>query len=168
MKSSIFEKPYKFCPNCKTKLVRKNVECRKLLSCLKCSFVFWNNPKPVVSVLLNDGKKILMLKRANEPFKNFWCFPGGFMDYGETPETAIKREAKEEIGLDIKIGKLIGVYSINNDPRGANIDIVFEGKTEKNINLSYEHSDYKYFDKNHLPEKIAYKHLQAVKDWIKH
>ncbi len=161
------EKYYKFCPSCKTKLVRKSIDGRPRLTCQKCGFVFWNNPKPVVSVLLEKEGRILMLKRAHEPFKRYWVLPGGFMEYDETPEEAIKREAKEEAGIDIIVDKLIGVYQIDDDPRGIHVDIIFSGKWSGVISLDEDLGEYKSFKTNKLPKKIAYKHREAIRDSLK-
>ena len=165
--TSIFEKDYKYCPTCKEKLVRSSIDDRQLLNCKNCGFIFWNNPKPVVSILLYEGKKILMLQRANEPLKDYWCLPGGYINYDETPEEAIKREAKEEAGIEITIDNLVGAYRIDNDPRGVDIDIIFSGKSVGEINLNSESKDFKYFEIDKLPNKIAYKHREAISDWLK-
>lgn len=118
--ASVHEKLYKFCPTCRTKLKRKLIDRRKLLFCSDCSFTFWNNPKPVTSVILHTNGKIMLLQRANKPLKNYWCLPGGYIDYEETPEEAIRRETKEEVSFEIgQLGSLVGVYRIDNDPRGA-------------------------------------------------
>lgn len=168
IKLSIHEKQYQYCPTCKTKLKRKLIDGRARFFCPACNFIFWDNPKPVVSILLHDGKKVLMLQRANEPLKGYWCLPGGYIDYGETPREAIIRETKEEVSIKLtEVGRLIGVYRIDNDPRGVNIDIIYEGEMKsKAMNLSEEHGKYKFFSAKSLPKKIAYKHREAIEDWL--
>lgn len=166
MKLSVHEKYYKFCPNCKTKLERELLDGRERFFCPSCDFIFWNNPKPVVSILLYEGEKILMLQRANEPLKGYWCLPGGYINYDETPEEAIKRELKEEVGTDILIEDLIGVYRIDNDLRGINIDVIYAGQVKGKVILSGEHQRHKLFSRDKLPDKIAYKHREAIKDWL--
>ncbi|WP_067259919.1 NUDIX domain-containing protein [Methanobrevibacter cuticularis] len=77
-------------------------------------------------VIFNKKNEFLLVKRKNEPFKDYWVIPGGFVDYGETTDNAAIREAKEETGIDITIDKLFGVYSDpNRDPRGHTITIVY-------------------------------------------
>ncbi len=162
---SIEERDYKFCPTCKSSLSRKLIDRENLLSCSNCGFVFWNNPKPGVSgVFVRDGK-ILMLQRATEPLKGYWVLPGGFIRYDETPEEALKRETMEEAGVDIEIQKLVGVYRIDNDPRGVHLDIIYSGEKKGEVRLSDEDSKYAFFDPNKLPDKIAYKHRVAIQDW---
>lgn len=166
MNLSIHENYYKFCPACKTELQRKSIDGRRRFFCPGCDFIFWNNPKPVVSILISKKNEILMLQRANEPLKNYWCLPGGYVNYDETPEEALTREVKEELGKRISIDGLIGVYRIDNDPRGINIDIIYKGRIKGEINLSIEHQDYRFFGPDQLPKKIAYKHRQAINDWL--
>ncbi len=164
---SVEEKDYKFCPTCKNGLERKTIDGDNLLSCSNCGFIFWNNPKPVVSGIYVENGKILMLQRATEPLKGYWVLPGGFMKYEETPQEALKRETKEETGVDIDIYDLIGVYQIDNDPRGIHIDIIYSGTINGEIKLSNEDNKYDFFDPNKLPDKIAYKHREAIEDWAK-
>lgn len=187
---NIIEKEYNFCPTCRAKLVRKLIDRRRLLACPspkgsplgKCGFVFWNNPKPVASIIIAKDGKVLMLQRAKEPFAGYWCLPGGFIDYEELPEEAAVRETKEEIGLDVKIDKLIGVYQIDNDPRGIHLDIIYAGRATSGQarlpapdgaadggqeKLGPEHRAFRYFSADNLPKLIAYKHCQAIEDWKK-
>ncbi len=90
-------------------------------------------PKPVTPllavdavILLNNKQDLILIRRKNPPFKGDLALPGGFVDVGETVEDACIREAKEETNINIKIIKLIGVFSDpKRDPRGHNISIAF-------------------------------------------
>jgi 8-oxo-dGTP diphosphatase len=74
----------------------------------------------------DENKKFILIKRKNNPFKDQWAIPGGFVEYGETIESAAIREAKEETGIDIELKKLFNVYSKpDRDPRGHTITIVY-------------------------------------------
>src|SRR3989338_3873387 len=157
---------YKYCPTCSNALVLKEIEHHKVKYCDKFGFVFWNNPKPTTSVLIHKDNEILMLQRAEEPFKGFWVLPGGFVKYGESAEETIRRETKEELGASIHVKGIAGVYLIDNDPRGMHIDIIFHGVADDAITLSREDKSWAYFTKDHLPEKIAYKHREAINDWF--
>lgn len=80
----------------------------------------------VDTVTLCDDKFIVLVKRRNDPYKGSWALPGGFVEYGETVESAAMRETKEETGLEVELDKLVGVYSDpERDPRGHMISVCF-------------------------------------------
>jgi ADP-ribose pyrophosphatase YjhB (NUDIX family) len=163
--TSPIEKQYNYCPTYRESLSRKQIENRKYLSCQKCGFIFWNNPKPATNVVILKDGKILLLKRATEPYKGYWCLPGGYIDYGETPEEAVIRETKEEAGLDIKIHGLVGVY-MTDDPRCISIDVSFHGEvTSGEVKLSDESSDFAFFSPEKISENIAFKDREAILDF---
>lgn len=104
---------FSFCPVCGGKLkdlVLKENE-RSRLVCSACDYVFYLDPKVVAcSILMMDGK-IVLLKRGISPQKGKWVIPGGYVDRGEEVETAAIRETREECGLEIRIERLLGIYS---------------------------------------------------------
>lgn len=160
------QKLYKYCPNCKSALIKKFINKKPRIACPNCKFIFWNNPRPCVSAIIRKSDKILLLKRAAEPLKNYWCLPGGVIEYDEKPEDSIVREVKEETNLDIKIVKLVGVYLIDNDPRGNGIDVIYEGKIANDtFEIGKEHSQFDFFSFQNLPSPIAYKHRQAIAEF---
>jgi ADP-ribose pyrophosphatase YjhB (NUDIX family) len=66
----------------------------------------------VVGVILTNAEDEVLLVKSSRGFtKGMWNVPGGFIEYGERPEVAAAREAKEETGLDIRVGELLGVYT---------------------------------------------------------
>jgi len=90
----------------------------------------YKKPSITVDTVIFDGsdenKEFILIKRKNDPFKDQWAIPGGFVEYGETVENTAIREAKEETGIDIELKKLFNVYSKpDRDPRGHTITIVY-------------------------------------------
>ena len=86
------------------------------------------NPVPTVDIILQKDSNILLVKRKKDPFKDHLALPGGFVNVGEKVEDAVKREALEEISLEIEPIDILGVYSDpGRDPRGHILSIVFVG-----------------------------------------
>ena len=78
--------------------------------------------RPIVgvgAVVLDDDGRVLLVKRANEPLKGQWSLPGGAIDVGETLESGIRREVREETGIEIEVGPIVDVLDrIRHDPGG--------------------------------------------------
>jgi 8-oxo-dGTP diphosphatase len=77
--------------------------------------------QPIVGVggvVVRDGKAVI-IKRANEPYKGQWSIPGGRVELGESLPSAVRREVREETGLDVDVGAVIEVFErIQRDPDG--------------------------------------------------
>ena len=129
-----------------------------------------NNHVPRITVdgIVINNQTILLIKRKNEPFKDHWALPGGFVEYGETTEHAVIREVHEETGVTTKINTIAGVYSDpQRDPRGHTISIVYV--------LDYIHgpvqsgddaADARFFPLTALPA-LAFDHAQIVQESLK-
>ena len=112
-------------------------------------------------------KKILLIKRKNNPFKGLWALPGGFVNYGENVENAVVREVKEETGLTTKIKALFGIYSDpTRDPRGHTISIIYRLSTiGGKLKGSDDAAEACFFDTNELP-KLAFDHNKIIMDYL--
>ena len=125
-------------------------------------------PKLTVDGVIIKNQEILLIKRATEPFIDFWALPGGFVEYYETTERAVKREIKEETGLTAKTKKIIGVYSKpNRDPRGHIISIVYLLEIIKGTaRATKEAREIRYFEFKNLPKNIAFDHRKIINDAV--
>ncbi|MFA6081038.1 MAG: NUDIX hydrolase [Patescibacteria group bacterium] len=111
--------------------------------------------KPVVIALIKKGNKYLMTKRVSfdpkdrEFYPYVWQFPGGGLEFGETPEETAKREMIEEIGVEIEIVSLIPkVYTeVRHNWQGIFVCFLCKLKNEKSkIILNHEASEYNWFE----------------------
>jgi len=113
--------------------------------------------------------QILLIKRKNEPFKNTWAFPGGFVDENEPLEKAAKRELSEETGLknvDLKQLKTFG--DPGRDPRGHTVSIAFWGLLKENemLKAGDDASETAWFKINNLPS-LAFDHQEMLEFALK-
>lgn len=122
-----------------------------------------------VDAVIKKNNSIILIKRKNEPFKDMWAIPGGFVEYNETVEHAVVREAKEETGLDVEIEKLIGVYSEpDRDPRGHTVSVVFLCTVVGgDLRADTDATDVCEFDINSLRDlRLAFDHDEILKDAV--
>lgn len=103
---------FKFCLRCGS-----HAEANEdYLACPKCGLHYYWNAKPVNAVLLyNQKREFLFVKRAIEPRKGLWDFPGGFVEEPETIEEGLRREVKEELGIEIGGLEYLGSYRDHYD-----------------------------------------------------
>jgi len=108
---------YKFCPICGKKLGIRIEEGKKRKFCELCKWTYYPHVFSAVAAVITKGTKVLMVKRAREPYKDTWMFPTGFVDFGEHPLDALAREVKEETGLKLKRADFVEIFQTRDDPR---------------------------------------------------
>lgn len=101
----------KYCLKCGSKLDIKRIEGleRKACNSPGCGFVHWDNPLPVVAGLIEYRGQIILARNAKWP-REIFSLVTGFLVSKETPEDAVLREVKEELGLDGEVTGFIGHY----------------------------------------------------------
>jgi 8-oxo-dGTP diphosphatase len=112
----MIDPPYRFCPVCGHALeprVLKVTEPKRLVcTSPACGFVFYLDPKIAVGTVIRmPDERIVLVRRAIEPGYGKWVFPGGYVDRGEEITLAAMREAREESGLEVRIDRLLNIYS---------------------------------------------------------
>jgi NAD+ diphosphatase len=102
----------KYCPSCASRLEDRLVEGleRKVCRVPGCGYVHWDNPVPVVAAVVQFGDQIVLARNAKWP-PGMFSMITGFLERNETPEEAVARELKEELGLDVEASGFIGHYS---------------------------------------------------------
>jgi 8-oxo-dGTP diphosphatase len=132
-------------------------------------------PKPITPLLaadviieLNDlpGQPIVLIERANPPYG--WAIPGGFVDLGEIVEFAAVREAREEVGLNVRLVALLGIYSDPvRDSRGHTVTAVYVGEAAGTPVAADDAKNCRLFSPDDLPELLAFDHAQVLADYKK-
>jgi len=122
------------------------------------------NPYLTVDVVVEVEGGIVLIERANEP--RGWALPGGFVDYGEAPEDAARREVREETGLEVTLTALLGVYGApDRDPRQHNVSICYVGRAEGAPRGGDDAAAAHTFAPDALPAPLCFDHARIVADY---
>ena len=123
------------------------------------------NPVPTVDIIIEYNEGIILIERKNPPYG--WALPGGFVDYGETLESAARREANEETGLDVELIRQFHAYSDpQRDPRHHTITIVFVAHAKGRPKAGDDAKELGIFTENTLPDKMAFDHRAILADYF--
>ena len=120
--------------------------------------------------IFDEDFNFILIKRRNDPYKDCWALPGGFVEYGESVETAAVREAKEETTIDVELKDLVNVYSEpDRDPRGHTITIAFTAKGDFSQRKADDDAcDIAIFSADKLGEiNLAFDHEKIIEDCLK-
>jgi len=101
---------YRFCPYCGVSMELQEAHGALRPVCSACGFTHFHDPKVAVIALVASGERVLLIRRGVDPERGKWALPGGFMDAGEMPEEALARELAEEVGLDVRIERFLGIF----------------------------------------------------------
>ena len=86
--------------------------------------MFVNAPQVAVGAVVVSDQHLLMVQRNQDPGKGLWSVPGGRLEPGEYLSAAVAREVKEETGLDVSVGELLGILEVVGDPHYVILDFV--------------------------------------------
>jgi 8-oxo-dGTP diphosphatase len=139
---------------------------QEALKCPQCGAVVktFRNPFPTVDIIIRKEENIVLIKRKNPPLG--WALPGGFVDYGESLETAATREAKEETGLEVSNLLQFRAYSEpDRDPRQHNISFVFTAVGHGNLKGGDDAAEAVFFPLDSLPEPLCFDHGKILEDY---
>lgn len=153
----------RFCPRCATPLSPRHTGGRERLACPgpECGFVFYDNPLPVVAGLVEHQGAVLLVRAAGWP-EQWYGLVTGFLERDEEPEEGILRELREELGLEGRVVRPIGVYTF---PERNELILAYHLEAQGEVRLSGEISAVKRI----APEKLRpwpFGTGHAVRDWL--
>lgn len=156
-----------FCLQCGTELTKKSIDGRPREVCPACGWIFYEHVKVGAGALVEKDGQLLLVQRANDPWKNCWYLPAGYVEVDEDPRKAAERETLEETGLEVAAGDLKDVIFFDDDPRGNGILIVYSCEfVDGNLRTSPESLASGFFPWQDLPDPIAgYAHNLIINRW---
>lgn len=129
--------------------------------------------RPITPLLAADAiieltdrpeRPIVLIKRRNPPYG--WAIPGGFVDPGETLESAARREAKEEVCLEVTLKVLLGCYSDPaRDERGHTVSAVYVAEAQGMPCAADDAAELALFTLDALPQPLAFDHARILEDY---
>jgi len=124
-------------------------------------------PRLTVDAFVRDRRgRLLLVRRGRPPFLGSWALPGGFCEYGETTEDCCARETKEETGITVRVGRLLGVYSDpRRDPRWHTVTVLYAARPVRGAPKgSDDAAEARWFSRNGLGRlDYAFDHGEVIR-----
>lgn len=159
---------WRLCPRCGAPLENDGAR----VECASCGLVHYANPAPAVSAFVVEDGRVLLARRAGDPDAGLWDTPGGFLDEGESPEDGLRRELREEAGVEIELGDLLGTYVDRyGDGPDAPALLVFLWEAtvaSGELEAADDVSELRWFARDELPpdDQIAFTWIApALREW---
>jgi ADP-ribose pyrophosphatase YjhB (NUDIX family) len=155
------------CPRCRAELQREE----RSVHCPACGLAVYANPAPTASAILLDNQgRVLLARRAAEPGAGLWDLLGGFIDEGEEPVAALRRELEEETSLRIEQLEYLGGYPDRYGEDGTyTLNLYWSARiTGGELELDDEIAEVAWFGLDDLPNdsEFAFPNtVEALADW---
>lgn len=153
------------CPRCAGDLVHAPGRA----TCASCGRVVYANPKPTASALVVDeAGRVLLARRAREPYAGMWDTPGGFVEEGEHPLAAMRRELREETGLEVEPTAFLGVWMDlygDGDDADSTLNLYWEARVVAGApSPADDVAELAWFARDALPppDRTAFRNTHAV------
>jgi ADP-ribose pyrophosphatase YjhB (NUDIX family) len=161
---------FTYCPHCAAPLADDFVFGRVRRRCRYCGFIQFQDPKVAVAGLVNDGGRVLLVRRAAVPRIGFWALPAGYMDADELPEEAVVREIAEETGIATRAVELHSIAPLAgwNERRG--ILLIYRAEPLGGALAAQDDvSEARWFAPDEIPwAELAFESTaQVLREWVR-
>jgi ADP-ribose pyrophosphatase YjhB (NUDIX family) len=134
--------------------------------CAACATIHYQNPRLIVGCVPEYEGKILLCRRAIEPRLGFWTLPAGFMENGESLQTAAARESMEEALAKVEIGSLLAIVHVLH---AHQVHVMFRARLlDSNVGAGPESLEVALFDEADIPwDEMAFRSVDfALKRYL--
>lgn len=148
---------WRFCPRCGGDLVSEESHLR----CTACGEHYWANSLPAVQGLIERDGRVLLARRGIEPRLGYWDMPGGFVEEAEEAEAALRREVREETGLEVERAELVRV---DIEPYGDRFvfSVTYRVTAHGDPVADDDVAELRWFAPDELPEEMAFPGQERV------
>lgn len=147
---------FTFCPTCGLPLADRLIDGRTRPVCANGHVVYRHSKLAVGALIVDAGGRVLLTRRAGAPFAGWWDVPGGFLELGEHPEDGLRREMREELGVEIEIVRFLGHFM--GEYEGEHVlNIVYVARAD--LSRAAPHDDvteFAWFDPASPPDELAF------------
>ncbi len=140
------------CLACGARLRPVRHEGRARRGCPRCGWMFYDNPVPAVGAIVERSGKVLLARRGAPPYRGTWDLPGGFLEAGEGPEQALRRELAEELGAAPVAMRLLGFFTETYGRNGFPIlAIIYAARLRGTPQAGSDVTEVRWFPRERLP-----------------
>ncbi|GAB4439216.1 MAG: NUDIX hydrolase [Anaerolineae bacterium] len=147
---------YIFCPYCGQLLADAHIEGHVRPVCAQGHVIYRHSKVAVGALILDRAGRVLLTQRAGEPFAGWWDVPGGFLEAGEHPADGLRREMREELGIEVEIVHFLGHFM--DAYQGEDVlNIVYIARAD--VSRAVPHDDvtaFGWFDPAAPPQNLAF------------
>jgi ADP-ribose pyrophosphatase YjhB (NUDIX family) len=153
---------WRHCPRCASPLEGD----RERVACAACGFVVYANPAPAACALVEEEGRLLLGRRAWEPYAGMWDLPGGFLAEEELPLDGLRRELLEETGLQVEPTGWFGAYMVPYQGRTV-LNLVWRARVLGGVMRPADDvTEQRWFARDELPPRDEIAMAETVVDWL--
>ena len=159
----------RFCPRCGTPMASQRLGDQERPVCPSCGFVHYVNPIVAAGCLVEEGGRVLLVRRGVEPGLGEWGLPAGYAEVGEGPEQTAIRETREETGVQVALDGLLGTYSFGGETLPGGVVLLYAAHIVAGTPCPGDDAtEVRFFSPKALPEDIAFEaHRKALTQWAR-